>query len=339
MRRGYEHRHGNGQVLPLLLVSALIAATLVAIPAAGSAQDGAGYQNLQVLPADISRGELTDIMLANLADLGLPRRANEGCLFCHVGSMDSPSREWDWASDANPMKVKARAMMAMVQEINGTWLASIERTTAGDVSCYTCHAARTNPRPLDELLLDEYRTGGVPALRSAYSALRARYFAADAYDFRTTTLASVARTVADDGAIEDAAAIHQINIDHGADPAANQGLIQLRLTQALDDLGIDAMVARYHRSKAEHPAAAFTPSLLDALAWDLFRSDQQDAGFRLFQLNFAEHPDAYATNESMAWGYESIGDHEAAVAVARAWVDAHPDHELGLRLLSDLTRE
>lgn len=309
--------------------------------AAGAGAEGApaqepnGYRNLQVLPEDISRGDLVDIMLANLAGLGLPRRANEGCPFCHVGSMDTPSREWDWASDANPMKVKARAMMAMVDDINRTYLASIERTTRQDVGCHTCHASRTNPRPLDELLANEYEQGGVDAVRTAYVALRTRYYAADAYDFRTPTLASVADRIAEFGAIEDAAAIHELNIEFTEDAAAHQGLVRLRMTQALDDGGIDAMVQRYHGLRASHPAA-YTPSLISSLAWDLFRSDREDAGFRLFELNFEQHPDAYVATEDLAWGSESVGDHERALALARAWVARHPDHELGRRLLSDL---
>ena len=300
------------------------------------AQDTPRYENLQVLPADISRAELIDIMLDNLSGLGLPRRASEGCLFCHSGSMDVPSREWDWASDDNPMKEKARAMMAMVQEINGTYLASIERTTSTDVGCYTCHAARTNPMSLEEVLLREYDEGGVEAVASTYRTLRTRYYAADAYDFRSATLAGLAQSVAGRGAVEDAALIHQLNIDFSADPAAHQGLIRLRMVEALDDGGVEAMVTRYEALKNEHPSAAYSPLLISPLAWELFRSGREEAGVRLFELNFAEHPDAYVATEDLAWGNESIGNHDRAVELARAWVNAHPDHALGQRLLSDL---
>lgn len=301
-----------------------------------AAQERPAYENLRVLPKDITQEDLVDVMLENLRGLGLRRRANEGCLFCHVGSMERPSSEWDWASDDNPMKVKARIMMAMVRDINSGYLAKIERRSNTDVRCYTCHAARTNPMPLPEVLLRAYERGGIDALVRSYRELRTRYFGADAYDFRTPVLASVASTLAERGAVEEAAAIHHLNIEFSDDPRAYHGLVRLRMTETLTARGIDAMVQRYHELQAELPADAFGPLLLDGLAGSLFRSGREDAGFRLFELNYAEHPDAYVATEDLAWGNESIGNHERAIALAEAWLEKHPDHELGRRLLRDL---
>ena len=66
------------------------------------------YENLQVLPSDISEDALNRIMLGNLRGLGLPRLEGRGCLFCHVGDMDRPRDEWDYASDEKLTKRKAR---------------------------------------------------------------------------------------------------------------------------------------------------------------------------------------------------------------------------------------
>lgn len=316
------------------IVATLLATALA--PSLVGGQEPGGYENLQVLPADISRGELTEIMLQNMADLGLPRRANEGCLFCHVGSMDTPVSQWEWASDANPMKDKARAMMAMVAEINGEWLAGIERSTETDVSCYTCHAARTNPQPLPELLRARHAEGGVNDLIETYRSVRSRYYAADAYDFRVPVLAEVADALFATGEFADAVRVHELNIEYGDDPTAHHGLIRLRLRTTLAADGIDAMVARYHSLKAQHPETAFSPILLTVLGWDLFRSGSEEAGFRLFELNYAEHPDAYSATEDLAWGSVATGDHARGLALAEAWVERNPDHELGLRLLADI---
>lgn len=302
------------------------------------AQAAAGFRNLHVLPEGITRAEMNATMLANLSGLGLPRRANEGCLFCHVGSMDVPSSEWDWSADDNPMKRKARTMMAMVADINDTYLARIERTTQGDVTCYTCHAGRTNPMPLHELLTTRYREAGIEALIESYRSLRSRYYAADAYDFRTATLGSVAAEIVRTGSYEDAARVHEVNIEYTDDPAARQGLIRMRMVEALETDGIDAMLATYRRLRADHPAEAYSPLLLDPLAWELFRAGQEDAGFRLFLLNYEEHPDSYVATEDLAWGHESLGNHDEAIAVAEAWLERHPGHELGLRLLAELQR-
>ena len=317
-----------------------LACALVATwpPTGGVAQEAPTYQNLQVLPENISRSELTDIMLANLSGLGLPRRANRGCLFCHVGSMDVPASEWDWASDENPMKLKARVMMGMVQEINGTHLSALaSRSEPGiEVGCYTCHAGRTNPIPLSNVLIAEFESGGSDGLEALYRRLRARYYEADAYDFRVATLASVARQLFDMNEIEAAANVHELNIEYSDNAAAHGGLIQLRMVQALQSDGIEGMVARYHALKDEHPASAFRPLLLDRVAWALFRGGQEEAGFALFELNYEEHPEAYVANEDLAWGSELTGDHVRATALAERWVAGHPDHESGRRLLDDL---
>ncbi len=318
--------------------TAAVAIVLIGIGVLPSGAEAQEYTNLQVLPADIPRDELSQIMLDNLQGLGLPRRASEGCLFCHAGSMDVPSREWDWASDEKPMKEKARAMMAMVRDINTRHLAGIDRSWDAEVGCYTCHAGRTNPMPLTEVLSREYASGGVDALIETYRALRSRYFAADAYDFRTPVLAQVADGIAAQGAIEDAAAVHRANIEYSGDSRAHHGLIHLRMTEALDDGGIEAMVRRYDSLKSEHPEEAFDSVLLSFLGWGLVRSDREAAGLRLFEVNHAEYPDAFNTTEDLAYGRSLAGDPDGAIALAQAWLQRHPDHELGRRLVEDLSR-
>ncbi len=333
MTRREEGGSGGGRVTRSL---ALILLSVSMTPLGASAQEPGAHGNVQVLPSDISRSALIDIMLANQAALGLPRRANEGCLFCHVGSMDTPSSQWDWASDENPMKGKARSMMAMVDEINSRWLRDVDGTYGMEVSCETCHAGRTNPLPLDQLLISRHREDGVDALVDTYREMRIRYYAADAYDFRVPVLASVADRLASAGATVDALRVHELNVASNDDPAARHGLIRLQMTLALESDGIEAMVDRYQRAKAEHPRTAFTSVLISPLAWDLFRRGQEDAGLRLFDLNYAENPDAYTATEDLAWGSAATGNLQRALELAEAWVTRHPEHELGLRLLADL---
>ena len=299
------------------------------------------YTNLKVLPKEISRGDLGQIMLDNLSGLGLPRRANEGCLFCHAGSLDVPRGEWDYASDAKPMKKKARIMMAMVREINQTHLAGLASRSNPrvEVTCYTCHAARTNPMPLPERLIREYDEGGFEALAESYRDLRARYFARDSYDFRVSTLLDVADRLVRQDASEAAAEVLALNIEHYDEPRAHGGLIQLRMLQALEAEGIDAMVERYHALKLEHPEEAFGTLMLGSLGWNLFRGDREPAGFRLFELGYAEFPESYYSTENLAWGCEGMGDHDRAIELAEKWLDANPDHELAQRLLSELRQK
>ena len=316
---------------------AIVAAALA--PLESVSQEAPRYTNLQVLPPDISRSALNEIMLANLLELGLPRRANRGCLFCHAGSMDVPSSEWDWASDEKPMKQKARVMMAMVQEINRTHLSALPTRSDPevDVGCYTCHAGRTNPMPLSDVLVAEFESSGTDeGLEALYRRLRARYYASDAYDFRPSALTSIADRLYDMDAQEAAARLHSLNIEYSDDAAAHGGLIQLRMVQALESDGIEAMVARYHALKADHPVEAFGSLLIGEVAWRLFRGGREEAGFRLFELDYAEHPDGFVAVENLAWGSELTGDHERALRLAEHWAADHPDHESGRRLLNDL---
>jgi len=54
------------------------------------------------------------------------------CDFCHSGG--------DFQSDANPMKVKAREMLRMVEDINKR-----VRVVEGKVTCNMCHRGRVEP--------------------------------------------------------------------------------------------------------------------------------------------------------------------------------------------------
>ena len=101
-------------MLALLRTSSLIVAVMFVLslssePAQAEVQD-ASFENLQVLPNDISRGALRGVMIENLRGLGLPRRQNEGCLFCHVGDMERPTDEWVFEAwlERNPDHAMAR---------------------------------------------------------------------------------------------------------------------------------------------------------------------------------------------------------------------------------------
>ena len=68
------------------------------------------FQNLQILPKDISKDGLDSVMHFFTASLGVH------CTYCHQG--DPATRKMDFASDAKPEKLIARKMMLMNIDIN-----------------------------------------------------------------------------------------------------------------------------------------------------------------------------------------------------------------------------
>jgi tetratricopeptide (TPR) repeat protein len=297
-----------------------------------------GFQNLQVLPADISRAQLNLVMVSNLAGLGLPRRQNEGCLFCHVGNMEQAVATWDFASDDKTEKRKARMMMSLVTDINGR-LADLEDRVAPslEVTCYTCHAGRTDPRPLPDLMRAAYAERGIDGTVAQYRALSSRYFGGDAYDFRIGVLAGFADEIAGGGAFDDALAISALNEEvYPDDPQARRATVSLVIRSALAEEGVVGALTEFDRARATEDPSVVTVGVLDGLGWGLFRSERQDEALQVFRKNLAEFPDQYVPNESLADALRLTGDPEAAILMFEAWLEQNPDHAMARRRLTNL---
>lgn len=99
------------------------------------------YKNLKVLPRNITREQMDSVMHHFTGSL------NVRCSFCHVRN-DSTDK-WDFPSDANPHKNKAREMLKMTNKINDKYfdVTGGKRTISTQlmVTCYTCHHGSTDP--------------------------------------------------------------------------------------------------------------------------------------------------------------------------------------------------
>jgi hypothetical protein len=84
--------------------------------------------NLQILPKTTTMAELKTIMV------GVATAMGEKCAFCHDVK--------NYASDENEHKKTARAMFAMVQDINAKFFAY---EGAPQITCYTCHRGASEP--------------------------------------------------------------------------------------------------------------------------------------------------------------------------------------------------
>ncbi|MGD0798708.1 MAG: c-type cytochrome [Acidobacteriaceae bacterium] len=108
---------------------------------AGGPQAGGGRapyvpKNLKVLPAN---ADLRAIMRQYEGALGVE------CEYCHAPA-DPVTHRADRASDANPEKDKARAMIRMTDDLNTKYLAQLPwRTDTDVVSCGTCHRGQKHP--------------------------------------------------------------------------------------------------------------------------------------------------------------------------------------------------
>ena len=94
------------------------------------------FQNLQLLPADITKAELKGIMNGFTEQLGVK------CTFCHT--LD------EYHLDDNKHKVIARDMIRLVENLRenvGTYFP--KDTEPGKIACWTCHRGEAEIEPFE----------------------------------------------------------------------------------------------------------------------------------------------------------------------------------------------
>jgi tetratricopeptide (TPR) repeat protein len=143
-------------------------------------------QNLKVLPADWPGERLAPVMKGFTRSLGVR------CQYCHIGEEGKPLSTFDFVSDTNPNKERAREMLRMLGDIN-QHLKKI--TPSGEkrvnVWCHTCHQGRPRPTTLDEEMGDAFRKGGVSSALAKYRELREKFYGRAGYDFSERSLNAI----------------------------------------------------------------------------------------------------------------------------------------------------
>jgi predicted Zn-dependent protease len=180
---------------------------LNAIPVSGQIPDK--FTNLQVLPKDIGKGGLLDVMKGFTSALGVR------CQHCHIGEEGKPLTTFDFVSDTKTTKQTARVMLRMVQTINNEHLAKIEKKSADalQVNCITCHRGENRPpRALEEILLEITSAQGVEEAIKKYHELREKHYGGFAYDFREGALNRLSQQLQAAGKTDDAIAILKLNV-------------------------------------------------------------------------------------------------------------------------------
>ena len=199
--------------MPQLRPSSLALLLLIGAPVALAAQGGRGGgeppKNLQVLPKDMPRNQVTALMRTFTMALGVR------CEHCHAedpaaaaaaatAAANAPAApaggragrgggggpQLDYALDDKENKKIAREMLKMVMDINGKYLPATGRTLTdlARVTCETCHHGLAKPRTLRAALTEAVQASGPDSAIALYRALRLRYYGSAAYDFSEPSL-------------------------------------------------------------------------------------------------------------------------------------------------------
>ncbi len=225
-----------------LMRAAGLALLLVLAAAPSRAQDQWSWPdkpvNLQVLPQTWSGERLSPVMKGFTNALGVR------CSHCHVGDEGKPLSTYDFASDVNPNKDRAREMYRMLGDIN-THLKNI--TPSGDARvnmwCNTCHRGRPKPNTLSEELGERYRAKGVDAALAHYADLKKEYYGRGAYDFGESSLDDFGDDLLGKHDVQGAVRVLRLNAD--AFPGSPDAWAHL--AAACMKAGDPKMARRYYR--------------------------------------------------------------------------------------------
>lgn len=194
----------------------LLITLVLSLSTASFAQEGrpdvfADPQNLKVLPSDISSADLNKTMKGFAMGLGVR------CHHCHVGEPQAPLHTYDFASDDKAMKEKARAMLEMVEAINGTYVAKLDDIDPAQrvaVRCVTCHRGQPKPKLIQDVLDEQLAKNGLDKTIAKYAELREQFYGGHSYDFSEFALPMYAQGIAGKGMIAEAVALAKVNTEN-----------------------------------------------------------------------------------------------------------------------------
>jgi hypothetical protein len=176
---------------------------------AAAAQIPSTFTNLQVLPADISRDSLVQIMR------GISLSLNVRCQHCHVGGDGVSFAGVEFAKDDDPDKLKARFMLRMVDSLNRFVLPQLPGRGANPVrvECKTCHRGAAQPLLLTQLLERVRADSGIAVAIARYRQLRQDAALAGRFDFGEWEMNLWAERLAASGKTADAIAVYELNLE------------------------------------------------------------------------------------------------------------------------------
>ena len=168
-------------------------------------------QNLTELPADFPPERLSAVMRGFSQALGVR------CSHCHVGEEGQPLSTFDFVSDANPNKDRARAMYQMLGVVNDH-LGRIEPSGEQvNMWCHTCHSGKPRPQTLAEAVLERHELQGGEGAFEYFRELRQTNYGAAAYDFTPGSVDELGRSFVAQGDTAVAYRIFEYNLETNAE--------------------------------------------------------------------------------------------------------------------------
>jgi Photosynthetic reaction centre cytochrome C subunit len=174
----------------------MFAALVVMAPIAAQTPSGQSPwkpKNLKYFPQDITREKLTQRMREFSFALGVR------CQYCHAGGDGVSFEGVDFSSDEKSEKVKARAMLRMVDQVNGTLLAQLPSRAEPRVivDCVTCHRGLPLPKTLQTTLFEIVEKDGAARAVEKYRELRREASLSGRYNFGEWEINELARRLAE----------------------------------------------------------------------------------------------------------------------------------------------
>jgi hypothetical protein len=190
----------------LRLATALLV-MMIGVQAQPGQQPAWSPQNLQYFPKDITRDALVQRMREFSFALGVR------CQYCHAGGDGVSLEGVNFGSDDKIPKRKARAMLRMVDQINGPILGGLSPRVEPRVTvdCVTCHRGLPLPKTLQTTLLEIVNKDGAAAATARYRELRTNQTLTGRWNFSEWEINELARKLRDAGNVDAAIAILEMN--------------------------------------------------------------------------------------------------------------------------------
>jgi tetratricopeptide (TPR) repeat protein len=158
----------------------------------------------------------------------------------------------NFASDEKSAKVKAHAMLRMVEQLNTVTLAQLPARAEPrvEVDCATCHRGLALPKSLQTTLLEVINKDGVDAAVARYRALREDSLTRGRYDFGQWEMNELARRLTEAGRTDAAIAMLELNGEFNPKSAEIDFLIGELFRQRGER---DQAMARYRAALSKAP--------------------------------------------------------------------------------------